>query len=89
MAKLAISTFWLADDKLLLTIYVDDLMLSGPEGAHAKFWEALAEDVHLEEPESLDRFLGRHHEVSQCDAPAYNIVELFNPASKEESAGPP
>ena len=64
----------------MLTIYVDDLMLSGPEGAHAPFWEELAKDVHIETPEPLDRFLGRHHVISDCDAPEMNVIESFHPS---------
>jgi hypothetical protein len=56
------SCFWFGKPKyLLLTIYVDDLLLSGPEGAHAPFWKALGAKVTIEDPEPLDRFLGRHH----------------------------
>ena len=73
----------------MLTIYVDDLMLSGPEAAHDSFWEILSKDVHLEDPEPLDRFLGRHHEFSQCGAPEQNIVEFFVPTSKDECEDAP
>ena len=73
------STYWFEESKLMLTIYVDDLMLSGPEGAHAPFWEELAKDVHIEEPEPLDRFLGRHHVISECEAPSENVIESFYP----------
>ena len=73
----------------MLTIYVDDLMLSGPEGAHDSFWKTLAEDVHLEDPEPLDRFLGRHHEFSQCGAPEHNYFEFFIPSPKAECESVP
>ena len=76
------STFWFADSKLMLTIYVDDLMLSGPEDAHEHFWKVLAEDVHLEDPEPLDRFLGRHHEFLPCDHSNQNCLEFFTPVPK-------
>ena len=70
----------------MLTIYVDDLMVSGPEDAHDKFWEELSKDVHIEPPEPLDRFLGRHHVISECVAPEENIIESFRPSvGKQES----
>ena len=72
----------------MLTIYVDDLMLSGPEGAHAPFWEELAKDVHIEPPEPLDRFLGRHHVISECEAPAMNIIERFWPSVVSDADEP-
>ena len=58
------SSFWFEDRKLLLTVYVDDLLLSGPEDQHAPFWRDLREggdSIVLEDPEPLGRFLGRSH----------------------------
>ena len=55
------STFWFPHDKLLLTVYVDDLLLSGPEHLHAQFWKKLGKHVDIGDPEPLDRFLGRTH----------------------------
>ena len=79
------STFWFEDSKLMLTIYVDDLMLSGPEDAHESFWKLLSEDVHLEDPEPLDRFLGRHHEYIVCEPPDVDNREFFTPSNKDET----
>ena len=53
------SAFWFADLRLLLTVYVDDLLLSGPEHRHAKTWEIIRRHVNLDPPEELDTFLGR------------------------------
>ena len=48
--------------KLLLNVDVDDLLLSGPEQHHAVFWTNLqAQGITIDEPEDLDRFLGRTH----------------------------
>ena len=58
------STFWIPESKLLLTVYVDDLLLSGPSEAHDAFWHKLRHGpipVNIEDPEPLDRFLGRTH----------------------------
>ena len=68
----------------MLTIYVDDLMISGPEDAHKPFWEELAKDVHIEPPEPLDRFLGRHHVITECVAPKENIIESFRPSANKD-----
>ena len=79
------STFWFKDLKLLLTIYGDDLMMSGPSENHALFWEQLGKDVSIEPPEGLDRFLGRHHKFSTGYALDYDIKEFFDPKSDEDS----
>ena len=58
------SSFFFSATKMLLTVYVDDLMLAGPKGGHAEIWKGLSDQkIALEEPESLSRFLGRGHEV--------------------------
>ena len=47
---------------MLLTVYVDDLLLAGPDGGHQDVWDGLKDKkIQLEPPESLDRFLGRSH----------------------------
>ena len=56
------SSFWFSELKMLLTVYVDDLLLSGPEANHAVIWDLLRNGKHpinLEDPEPLSRFLGR------------------------------
>ena len=59
------SSFWFEDKSLLLTVYVDDLLLSGPASAHNFVWEALRSEVKLDDPEPLNRFLGRAHDIRQ------------------------
>ena len=47
-----------------MSVYVDDLMLSGPEGEHDKLWQKLrSAGIKLDDPEPVDRFLGRTHLV--------------------------
>ena len=53
--------FWFPKTKLLLSTYVDDLTLSGPAGAHDKFWKQLTSQVDVEPPEPIYRILGRNH----------------------------
>jgi len=58
------SNFFFAKERLLLTIYVDDLLLSGPAENHDKLWRKLREGpnpIALDDPEPLDRFLGRNN----------------------------
>ena len=58
------SSYWFQESRLLLTVYVDDLLLSGPAGAHDRFWKSLRsgpKPVNIEDPEPLERFLGRLH----------------------------
>jgi len=54
------SSCWFAKSKLLLTVYVEDLLLSGPSGKHVGFWKELtAKGIKLDPTEDVDRFLGR------------------------------
>ena len=57
------SAFYFKETGLLLTVYVDDFLLSGPEHAHAPFWAELEKHVEIEGVAGLERFLGRHHEL--------------------------
>ena len=57
------STYFFPTSKLLLTVYVDDFLVSGPEDAHDSFWQELSKHVKLEDISGLGRFLGRYHEV--------------------------
>ena len=56
------SSFWFEESRLLLSVYVDDLLLSGPEGNHEGFWQKLQETIRLGDPEPLERYLGRDHQ---------------------------
>ena len=58
------SSFYFPAEKMLLTIYVDDLLLSGPDKNHSVIWKRLSGKVRLDPPEELDRFLGRGHALS-------------------------
>ena len=58
------SSFWFNNEKCILTIYVDDLLISGPKGKHDIIWDKLRNSqkkIDLDPPEVLDRFLGRTH----------------------------
>ena len=62
------SMYWFPKTKLLLTVYVDDLTLSGPSQAHQDFWKLLGARVDIEPPTKLDRVLGRHHDMTTVPA---------------------
>jgi len=61
------SSFWFEDAKLLLTVYVDDFLLSGPIEAHEDFWSKLSKEVEVEDIGGLGRFLGRYHDIVTID----------------------
>ena len=56
---------------LLLCIYVDDLVLSGPKTLHDAFWKELGALVKLDLPTFIEqqalRIIGRHHSVVECE----------------------
>ncbi len=51
---------------MLLTVYVDDLLLSGPADVHQAIRDLLKSKgkINIEDPDPLDRLLGRKHNVS-------------------------
>jgi len=60
------SSFYFKDSRLVLTVYVDDLLLAGPTEEHDAFWQKLRfgpNPIKLEDPEPLNRFLGREHKL--------------------------
>ena len=61
----------------MLIIYVDDLMLAGPENEHDAFWKDLSSKVNIEPPEDLERYLGEHHKFEECPRLAYNLMAHF------------
>ena len=54
----------------MLSVYVDDLIIS--EAMHEKVWAKLTDPnigtIKIDEPEDLDRFLGRKHVVLPGEA---------------------
>ena len=64
-------------DLSILIVYVDDLLLSGPAAAHDEFWSRLGKEVNIEPPESIDRYLGRHHAYDEMERLDINLIEQF------------
>jgi hypothetical protein len=72
------SNYYFKGSELLLTVYVDDLTLSGPAHLHDQFWTALREKVDLEPPTELSRVLGRYHDnvlVDGVPSLAFNMCD--------------
>ena len=55
------SCFYFPKLQLALSVYIDDLTLSGPSANHSKFWDVLQKKVQLEDPAPLSKVLGRGH----------------------------
>ncbi len=50
--------FWHSELKLILIVYVDDFKMAGPEENLAKGWKLISEEIKLDEPTPLTRYLG-------------------------------
>ena len=59
------SSFWFEQRQLLLTLYVDDILVSGPVSSQEPFWAELKQHLHIEPPAPVDRVLGRKHVISR------------------------
>ena len=57
------STYYMKDSGLLLTLYVDVMILSGSSKAHASFWQKIQKFIEIEEPTPVSRVLGRNHNM--------------------------
>ena len=49
----------------MLTLYVDDILLSGPQENHKQFWEMIQKHIEIEDPTPVDRVLGRRHIIKR------------------------
>ena len=63
------SSYWFPKFRQLLTVYVDDLLLSGPAEHQDEVWKLIRSRVDIEDPEPLDRYLGRTHVVVPLPKP--------------------
>ena len=55
------SSYWFPERKLLMTLYVDDMVLSGPPQEMQSFSAELEKHLEIEPPTDVDRVLGRKH----------------------------
>ena len=63
------SSYWFPKYFQLLTVYVDDLLLSGPAELPDEVWKMIRSTVDTEDPEPLDRYLGTTHIVAPLPTP--------------------
>ena len=68
--------YWFPNRKLLLSTYVDDLTLSGPEAEHQAFWDELTALVDVEPPEPVFRVLGRNHYIVDVESEAPDMPSV-------------
>ena len=59
------SNFWVPKYKMLLTLYVDDTIVSGEARNHAEFWKELQQYLELDAPCDVERVLGREHHIGR------------------------
>ena len=63
MQRFSRELLFFPEARLLLSLYVDDFTLAGPEPEHDKFWHDLAVVVGLDPPAPLGRVLRRQHNL--------------------------
>ena len=71
--------FWFPTQRLLLSTYVDDLTLSGPQEEHQAFWAQLTSLVDVEPPEPVYRVLDRNLYVINAPAEGTENASLWSP----------
>ena len=63
------SSYWFPKQRQLLTVYVDDLLVSGPAYLQDAVWSLIRTKIELGDPEPLDCYLGRTHIVEPLKKP--------------------
>ena len=58
---------WHDELKLILIDYVDDFKMAGPEENLAKGWKLISEEIKLDKPTPLTRYLGCDHDFGTID----------------------
>ena len=61
------SVFFNPQTKLMLVVYVDDFLMSGPEEFHEQAWKDINNVIKLDNPRPLDRFLGCQHVITKTE----------------------
>ena len=59
--KIFPSNFIIPKWGLLGTLYVDDMLVRGPQENHVRFWKEIGKHLEFEEPQPVNRVLGRNH----------------------------
>ena len=58
------SVFFHESWRILVVVYVDDILASGPSSSQDLFWKELKSRVQLDDVEELSQFLGRFHHMT-------------------------
>ena len=61
------SVFWIPSLRVLVTIYVDDILAAGRPETLKEFWAQLSKHIEIEAPSDVDRFLGRYHHFQDAE----------------------
>ena len=66
----------------MLTLCVDDIVLSGPASSQKEFWGQLQEHLSIEPPDDVDRTLGRQHLLKRGEVTEmrHNMADYANNA---------
>ena len=56
----------------MLTVYVDDFIMSGPDHAHE--WDAIRAKIKITDPTPVDRVLGVHHSFKKINDKKSEVV---------------
>ena len=59
-----VNLYYIKESRLLLTLYVDDILLSGPEENHQDLWKMLQKHIEIEDPTPVDNVLARRHLIT-------------------------
>lgn len=61
------------DDKSMLTVYVDDLLMAVTKEKEEKHWKVLSDRVEFkEDPKPIDKFIGAYYTLDVFDPKAQN-----------------
>ena len=70
------STYWHAELKLLLMVYVDDFKMSGPASNMAKGWELIRRSIKTDDPQPVNKCLGCEHIVRHVNVGGASVQEI-------------
>ena len=72
--------FWHAELKLILIVYVDDFKMAGPKENLAKGWKLISEEIKLDKPTPLTRYLGCDHDFGIIEkTEVQSTIDKFAP----------
>ena len=75
------SNFQMPHLGLLITLYVDDIVVSGPAQNHQVFWRELASHLHFEKPQIVSKVLGRTHLLKEGEV-VYDMSDFAEATCK-------